>query len=141
MKKWGNEMTAQFIVAEDNKLLRETIVQILRSSGDGLHLVGEAKDGVEAIEMVEQHVPDLLVLDLQMPRLDGFSVIKKIRARHPDLKILVMTMSQNNRDLKKALQNGTNGYCTKISGRNEFLVAVEQVLLGNQYICSDMQDS
>lgn len=134
-------MTAQFVVAEDNKMLRETIVQILRSSGDGLQLVGEARDGVEAIELVERHAPDLLVLDLQMPRLDGFSVIKTIRTRHPDLKILVLTMSQNNRDLEKALQNGTNGYCTKISGRNEFLVAVEQVLSGNQYICSDMKDS
>ena len=104
-------------------------------------MVGEARDGVEAIELVERHAPDLLVLDLQMPRLDGFSVIKTIRTRHPDLKILVLTMSQDNLDLEKALQNGTNGYCTKISGRNEFLVAVEQVLSGNQYICSDMKDS
>lgn len=134
-------MTAKFIVAEDNKILRETLVQILRSSGDRFKLVGEAKDGVEAIEMVKKRLPDLLVLDLQMPRLNGFSVMEILKARHPDLKILVLTMSQDNRDLEKALQNGANGYCTKISGRNKFLDAVEQVLLGNSYISSDMKNS
>lgn len=128
----------QLVIAEDNEFFREILGQILTAQ-DGLYAIaGEAANGADAITLVRQLAPDMLVLDLQMPKVDGFEVLSTVRKTNQDLKILVLTMSRSQTMLQKALQHGADGYCTKTSGKDIILKAVEQVSKGNRFISPDM---
>lgn len=131
-------MSTTVIIAEDNALFRETLVQLLSSFAGSYELVGKAKDGREALHLVEQRHPDLLILDLHLPALDGFKVMKKIREKKSEIKILVMTISHSQEHVVSALKNGADAYCTKTSGLDEFFTALDQVMEGNMFISRDV---
>jgi DNA-binding NarL/FixJ family response regulator len=133
-------LTQRILIAEDNDFFRKVLHQMIASAGKHYRVVGEAKDGAEAIAAAEKEEPDLLILDLKMPKKDGLEVIANIRKRRRDLKILVLTMSRSKVMLEKALQSGANGYCTKISSRDEIMDAIEQVSQGHTYVSPDMHD-
>jgi len=128
-------MPCKVVIAEDNDLFRKTIAQVMVTIDRRYEIVGEAKDGVEAIDLVERKVPELLILDLQMPRIDGFGVMDRVRTPHPDLKILVMTMHQSEAVLQKALEYGADAYCRKTDGRNGFLAALDLAMNGDALTC------
>lgn len=131
--------TKKVVVAEDHKLFREMLVSLL-SSRDNLEVVAEAFDGLDAIHSIRQHNPDLLILDLSMPRLNGISVIKDVHVQFPDLKILVLTMHEGDEYILETFRAGINGYCIKDSSRNELLIAIESVLEGKTYISPGVAD-
>jgi DNA-binding NarL/FixJ family response regulator len=133
-------LTQRILIAEDNAFFRKVLYQMIASAGNRYEVVGQAKDGAEAIEAAQKKNPDLLILDLKMPKKDGLEVIASIRKKQQDFKILVLTMSQSKVMLEKALQYGANGYCTKISSRDEIMDAIEQVSQGHTYISPDMHD-
>ena len=85
------EKKFRIVIAEDHNILREGLKSLVRSN-DAFEVVAEAGDGIEAIRAVEKHRPDLLLLDLSMPRMSGISVIKDIKARFPETKILALTI-------------------------------------------------
>jgi len=120
-------------IVEDHQLFREGLRAILESR-DTFQVVGEASDGVEAIRCIRNAKPDLLLLDLSMPRLNGISVINEVRRQFPDLKILVLTMHESDHFVLEAFKAGANGFCLKDSSRNELLVAIDGVLDGRTYI-------
>ena len=120
-------------IAEDHRILRDGLKSLLTST-HLFEVVCEAENGVEAIRCVKTHTPDLLLLDLSMPILGGMSVIKEIKDRHPNTKILVLTMHESEEYLFEALRLGADGYCTKDSGRKELLKAIEKVLEGGKYV-------
>lgn len=133
-------MALRLIIAENNDLYRETLGQMLVSL-DGLYaLVGEADNGVDAVAQVSQNAPDVLILDLKMPQMDGFEVLKTVRPTNPGLKILVLTMNQSVTAAQKALKLGADGYCTKTSSRDTILEALEQVARGKRYISADLRN-
>jgi len=134
-------MALKVVIAEDNDLFRSAIGQVLISQGDRYEMVGEAANGVEAVDLVEKYIPNLLILDLQMPELDGFAVMETIRDRYPKLKIVVLSMSHSSENLKKALQYGADAYCTKTDGRDGFLKALDYVRTGKPYFSSDVTGS
>jgi len=133
-------LAQRILIAEDNDFFRKVLHQMIASAGNHYEVVGEARDGAEAIDAVEKEKPDLLILDLKMPKKDGLEVIANIRKRRRDLKILVLTMSRSKVMLDKSMQSGANGYCTKISSRDEILDALKQVFRGHTYISPDMHD-
>lgn len=125
--------TNKIVLAEDHRLLREGIKALLQAEKD-LQIVGEAENGMEAIRCVEKHAPDLILLDLNMPKMSGLSVIKEIKSRFPEVKILALTIHESDQYVLEAFQSGADGYCLKDAGRDELLIAIESVLKGKTYI-------
>ena len=132
-------MTAKVVIAEDHQLFREGLRAML-ASRDDLEVVAEVADGLEAIRCIKKKKPDLLLLDLSMPRLSGISVIKDVRAQFPDLKILVLTIHESDQYVLETFKAGVNGYCIKDSSRNELLIAIDSILSGKTFISPGIAD-
>ena len=121
------------VIAEDHKILREGLKSLL-SESDAIQIVAEAQDGIEAIHCVEKCKPDLLLLDLSMPRMGGISVIKDIKSRFPETKILALTIHESEDYILEAFRAGANGYCLKDSSHKELVNAIDSVLSGKTYL-------
>lgn len=128
-------MTAKtkVVIAEDHQLFREGLKALL-AVRNNLEVVGEARDGLEAIRVLRNHTPNLLILDLSMPKLNGISVINEVRNQYPDMKILVLTIHESDQYVLETFKAGANGYCIKDASRNELLMAVDSVLDGKTFI-------
>ena len=127
------------VIAEDHQLLREGLKAMLLSRAD-LDIVGEAKDGLEAIHFVKKHIPDLLLLDLSMPKLNGMSVINDVRTQFPEMKILVLTIHESDQYVLETFKAGVNGYCIKDASREEFNMAIDSVMAGKTFISPGIAD-
>ncbi len=130
----------KIIIAEDNKLFRELLKSML-TNRDGFEIIGEAEDGLGAIRVTLKKKPDLLMLDLSMPRLNGFSAIKDIKSQNPDVKILVLTIHESDEYILEAFDSGVDGYCIKNAGLEELFVAIQSVLEGKKYISPGIADN
>jgi DNA-binding NarL/FixJ family response regulator len=127
----------RIVIAEDHTILRQGLKALLKSN-DNLEVVGEAEDGLEAIRCVEKKTPDLLLLDLNMPRMDGISVINEVKKRHPETKIIVLTMHMQEEYILEAFKSGAQGYCLKASSHEELLMAINAVLSGKFYVSPEI---
>lgn len=127
-------------IAEDHQLFREGLKSMLSKRND-LEIVGEAEDGLEAIRCVKRRQPELLLLDLSMPRLSGISVIKDIKNQFPDIKILALTIHESDQYVLEAFEAGADGYCIKDASRDELMVAIDSVLDGKTYISPGIADN
>jgi DNA-binding NarL/FixJ family response regulator len=107
---------------------------------DDLEVVGEAQDGLEAIRCVKQTAPDLLLLDLSMPRLSGISVMKDVKSQFPAVKVLALTIHESDQYVLEAFEAGADGYCIKDASRQELIVAINSVLEGKKYISPGIAD-
>lgn len=123
----------RIVIAEDHTILREGLRSLLSSDPD-LDVVGEAQDGQEAIRCVEKLKPNLVLMDLSMPRMNGLDAIKEIKKRSTDTKILVLTVHKNEEYIVATLQAGADGYALKDSTHAELGIAIKNVLSGNHYI-------
>ena len=134
-KSGGEPMSAKqrIVIAEDHTILREGLRSLLSSNPD-LDIVGEAQDGQEAIRCVEKLKPQLVLMDLSMPRMNGMDAIKEIKKRSPETKILVLTVHKNEEYILATLQAGANGYALKDSTHAELGMAIKNVLCGNFYM-------
>jgi DNA-binding NarL/FixJ family response regulator len=121
------------LVAEDHQMLREGLKAILADRED-LEIVGEAVDGIEALRQVKRLKPDLMLLDLSMPRMNGLSVLLDAKAYQPEIKILVLTIHQSEAYVMETFEAGADGYCSKNDSRQELLVAIDSVLAGRIYL-------
>jgi DNA-binding NarL/FixJ family response regulator len=130
----------KIVIAEDHKLFREGLKSMLSARSD-LHVVDEAQDGLEAIRCVKLNNPNLLLLDLSMPRLSGISVMKDIKSQFPEVKILALTIHESDQYVLEAFEAGADGYCIKDAGRDELMVAIDSVLEGKTYISPGIADN
>ncbi len=121
------------VLAEDHAILRAGLKSLLTVKGD-YEVVGEAQDGLEAIRLVESTQPELLVLDLSMPRMNGIGAIKEIKKGSPKTKILVLTVQRTEEYILEAFRNGADGYCLKDDSHNELMMAMESVLANKRYL-------
>jgi DNA-binding NarL/FixJ family response regulator len=122
-------MTRRVVVVDDHALFREGLGALLASL-PGTEVVGEAGDGMEAVEVVDRTSPDVVVMDLHMPRMNGVEATRQIRAAHPEVSVLVLTMLQDDATLFAALDAGARGYMLKESGRAELARALDAVEAG-----------
>ena len=120
-------------IVEDHRLFREGLKAML-SPNPEYEIIGEAEDGLEAIRLIRKHRPDLVLLDLSMPRMNGFSVMRDIKAEMPGIKILVLSIHESDQYVLQAFESKANGYAIKDSSREELRVAIRSVLEGKTYI-------
>lgn len=121
------------LIVEDHRMLREGLKAILSARSD-LEIVSEATDGIDALRAVKRLKPDLMLLDLSMPRMNGLSVLLEAKEFHPGIKILVLTIHRAEERVKEAFAAGADGYCSKNDSRRELLLAIDSVLAGNTYL-------
>jgi DNA-binding NarL/FixJ family response regulator len=132
-------LTKKIIIAEDHTILRDGLRSLL-SSDEQYTVVGEAADGLEAIRCIEQCSPDLILLDLSMPRMSGASVIKEAKTRFPEVKVLALSVHDSEEYILETFQLGADGYCTKAASHSELLMAIGSVLSGKRYISPDISE-
>jgi DNA-binding NarL/FixJ family response regulator len=123
----------RIVIAEDHTILREGLRSLL-SGKPNLEIVGEAQDGSEAIRCVEKLNPNLVLMDLSMPRMNGMDAIKEIKKHSPETKVLVLTVHKTEEYILATLQAGADGYVLKDSTHAELEMAIQNVLDGKQYI-------
>lgn len=124
------------LIADDHHVIREALKKVLTD----FDIVGEARDGESALEMVKQTNPDLILLDLIMPKRSGLSVIPEIRQQNADIKILVFTIHDSTCDARKAFESGANGYFLKDQSSSALRSAISDVLNGKRYVSPGMPD-
>jgi len=117
------------VLADDHAVVRKGIREFLEASGN-IRVVAEAADGAEAIAMVVEHVPDVAVLDVQMPELTGIEATRRIKAEFPGVRILILTAYDDDPYIFALLQAGASGYVLKTADSDELVSAVKAVFRG-----------
>jgi DNA-binding NarL/FixJ family response regulator len=116
----------RILVADDHPVVRDGLVAILSTQPD-LEVVAEAGDGVEVLERVVETRPDVLLLDLEMPRMDGVETLRQLQALHPDVRVIIFTAFDTDERILAAVQAGAQGYLLKGAPRNEVFDAIRVV--------------
>ncbi|MFG2785559.1 response regulator [Streptomyces prunicolor] len=129
---------ARVVVADDQTVVREGIAMLLGLLS-GIEVVGAAADGDEAVRLVAELAPDVVLMDLRMPRCDGVEATRRIRAEHPGTQVVVLTTFADDASLFPALRAGARGYLTKDAGGDEIVRAVESVLSGDAGLSPSIQ--
>ncbi|MET8951990.1 response regulator transcription factor [Streptomyces sp. NPDC004393] len=129
---------ARVVVADDQTVVREGIVMLLGLL-PGIEVVGAAADGDEAVKLVAELAPDVVLMDLRMPRCDGVEATRRIRAEHPGTQVVVLTTFADDDSLFAALKAGARGYLTKDAGGDEIVRAVRSVLSGDAGLSPGVQ--
>jgi two-component system response regulator NreC len=127
----------RIVIAEDHTILREGLKALLSSSPE-IQIAGEAADGREAVRLALELKPDMLLMDLSMPRMSGMEAIREIRKQVPGIRILVLTVHKSEEYVLAALQAGADGYILKDATRAELLMAIETVLSGKHYLTPEV---
>jgi DNA-binding NarL/FixJ family response regulator len=127
------ESKKKIFIVEDHRLFREGLKAML-SPNPEYEIIGEAEDGLEAIRLIRKLKPDLVLLDLSMPRLNGFSVMREIKGELPEIKILVLSIHESDQYVLQAFEAKANGYAIKDCSRDELRTAIRSVLEGKKYI-------
>jgi len=125
----------RIVVADDHTIVREGLKQLLSGTSD-LSVVGEAQNGHEVLERVRALDFDVLLLDMSMPGKSGIELIKQVRAEKPKLRILVLSMHEEEQYAVRALKAGAAGYLTKESASDRLVAAIRKVAAGGAYITS-----
>lgn len=129
--------TLRILVVDDYKPFRRFVLLTLKQKPD-LQVVGEAADGVEAVEKAEVLLPDLIVLDLALPKLHGIEVARRIRKVSPECKILFVSEESSSDVVQEALRLGALGYVVKTHAASELLAAVEAVRQGKRFLSNGL---
>jgi two-component system response regulator NreC len=123
----------RIVLAEDHTILREGLRALL-SSDPNFEVVGEAEDGREALRCVEKHRPDLVLMDLSMPRMSGMEAIRDIKKRYPTTKIIALTVHKTEEYLHATLLAGADGYVLKDATHHELVMAIKSAMNNKPYL-------
>jgi DNA-binding NarL/FixJ family response regulator len=121
------------IICDDQAIVRDGLAMLLKLEKD-IEIVGTATDGSEAMDLVSQKEPDLILMDLKMPVLNGVEAIRQIKASHPRVKILVLTTYDDDEWVFDAVRAGASGYLLKDTPRDELVAAIRGTVAGKSYV-------
>ncbi len=126
-------MTIRVLIADDHAIVRAGLRTLITSETD-LQLIGEATGGLEAMEKVQELVPDVLVLDISMPDLDGIEVIRALKKANSTCAILILSVHEDEALLREAIKLGAAGYIIKHAAESELIAAIRSVFRGDMYV-------
>lgn len=126
-------MSIKVMIADDHSLIREGIKQLLEFDGN-IEVVSEASNGIECLDKLKNYIPDILLLDINMPEKNGLEVLDEIKKKDYDLKVLILTVHNELEYLIKAVDIGVDGYILKDSKSAELKKAIHSVMSGENYI-------
>ena len=126
-------MTTRVLIADDHAIVRAGMRALLRSEAD-LELVGEASGGAEALRLAESLRPDILVLDLSMPDMDGIQVTKRAQASLPGMRVLILTVHDDEALVREAIRAGAAGYILKQAAEADLISAIHTIQIGDVYV-------
>jgi two-component system NarL family response regulator len=125
--------TINVLVVEDHHVVRQGLVSLLNVV-EGMHVIGEAADGVEAIAQFRRHLPDITLIDLRLPRMSGVDAIQRIRMESPQARFIVLTTYDGDEDIYRALKAGAKAYLLKGMTTDELITAIRAVHAGKSHI-------
>ena len=127
----------RILIVDDHTLLRAGLRALL-AQDPGIEIVGEASDGRDAVRAVGQLTPNLVLMDLTMPGMNGIEAVTEIKRRYPDVRVLVMTLHKTEDFIHASLKAGADGYILKDATHDELRVAIRSVLQGKTYLSMDV---
>ncbi len=122
----------RIIIADDHNVVRSGLRLLLQSSPD-FTVVAEAEDGEEAVALVDRHKPDVVIMDISMPKLNGIEATSIMKQSNPDLKIIILTVHEDEEYVYQMLRAGASGYVLKSAGKKEIFAAIESALSGERF--------
>tara|TARA_R110002167_G_scaffold326662_1_gene532666 strand:- start:572 stop:1243 length:672 start_codon:yes stop_codon:yes gene_type:complete len=131
--------TTTIILADDHSLVRDGIRALLEEEED-LQVVGEVSNGKEAIAMVIEKRPDLLIIDIRMPEMNGIEAVEELNRRNIPIKSIILSMHDSEEYILKSVSAGANGYLLKDTGKLEFIKAIHAVRQGGKYFSGDISN-
>ena len=129
--------TINTILADDHGIVRSGIKSLLESEGD-IRVIAEAYNGAEAVQYAQQHAPDLAVIDIRMPVMNGLDATRQIRQTMPQTKVLILSMHDDEEYILQSVDCGASGYLLKGASKDEFLKAVRTIHRGEQYFSAEV---
>ncbi|MBU0944572.1 MAG: response regulator transcription factor [Proteobacteria bacterium] len=123
----------RILLADDHALIRHGIRNLI-SNNPALKVIGEVSDGEELLTFLERMVPDLLILDISMPKLTGIEAVGQVKKTYPQVKILMLTMHKNKQYFYHAMNAGADGYLMKEDSDEELLLAIKRIRDGKSYL-------
>ncbi len=126
------------LLADDQRLVRESLSTLLGML-DGIELIAAASDGEEALALTSEHGPDVVLMDLRMPRMDGIEATRRLRARHPEVRVVALTTYADDESVLGALRAGARGYITKDAGSDDIRAAILAVAGGDAALDPSVQ--
>jgi DNA-binding NarL/FixJ family response regulator len=129
--------SVNLVVVDDHALFRRGLISLVGEMPD-FHVVGEASNGHEALQVIENTHPDIVLLDINMPVMNGIETLNEIRKLNPAPKVLMLTISQNDEDLINAIVAGANGYVLKNTEPDVLRTTILQVLMGNSVLAPEV---
>ncbi len=133
------ENKLRIVLAEDHTIMREGLRALL-ASDTKFEIVGEAEDGRQAVRCVEKLLPDLLLMDLSMPRMSGMDAISEVKKRFPTTKIIALTVHNTEEYVAATLRAGVDGYVLKDATYDELVIAIHNVAAGKPYLSPGISD-
>lgn len=128
------------MLADDHKIVRDGIKLMLESQA-GIELISEAETGNDVLELLKKEPVDIIVMDINMPEMDGIQATKLVKETYPDIKILALTMSNDELHIRQMIQAGASGYIMKSAGRAELKEAILSIIGGKHYFSTDATQS
>lgn len=125
-------MPVRILIAEDQQLVRQGLAALLKTSD--VEIVGEAEDGAAALDMACALKPDIVLMDLSMPMLDGVEATRKLKRALPQVRVLILTVANCERRVAEAIAAGADGYALKRMGHSELMAAIDSVRSGKTYL-------
>ncbi|SFC91165.1 response regulator [Flavobacterium phragmitis] len=125
------------VLVDDHVFVRDGIKSLLENE-IGIEVAGEATDGLDALEVIEDCNPDLLITDIRMPNLNGIELVEKLKSENSTLKIIMLSMYETEEYVLKSVKAGADGYLLKGSSKDEFLKALHTVVAGGKYFSGDV---
>lgn len=125
------------VLADDHVLVRDGIKALLEDQ-EGINVIAEASNGVEALEVLKTNKPHIIIVDIRMPELNGIKVVREINKLYTDIRTLVLSMHDSEEYVVKAIQAGADGYLLKGASKEEFLKALTSVATGGKYFTGDV---
>jgi DNA-binding NarL/FixJ family response regulator len=122
----------RILIAEDQLLVRQGLAALLKA--EDVEIIGEAEDGISAIDMAKSLKPDIVLMDLSMPGLDGVEATRRLKRAAPQIRVLILTIANCERRVAEALAAGADGYALKRLGHEELMSAINSVRMGRQYL-------